>query len=51
MYNLSNINENFDECIELISQFDIKEAKKFWINKLKISNYMKVKLLNYFNLF
>ena len=38
------------KLIEIISLFDTKESKLYWINALKISHTVKGKLIQYFEL-
>lgn len=38
------------DLIKTIEQFETSEAKRYWINALKVSDTVKGKLLVYFNL-
>ncbi len=39
-----------EDLIELIKQYETKEAKRYWINALNVSDSIKGYLLIYFNL-
>jgi hypothetical protein len=40
-----------ENLIALINQFDTDGARRYWIMRLKVSNKIKVMLLNKFNVY